>query len=184
MFHAAATSLGKSSFLFKCQQGTGITSMLGFIRGIACSALWGGFEGLDKLHVQYASMILLEMNQILLVRRENRKTFKDYEISSTFHLCLIQGITNSKNLKWYGHCTENFRSVRLSLPDYEVIVELYLTVFSFPHSTLSLNIKKFFAVYGNNMVLNATFVFKKSTLYSKNNLNYYSAFDQTRDCQH
>ena len=112
-------------------------------------------------------MILLEMNQILLVRRENRKTFKDYEISSTFHLCLIQGITNSKNLKWYGHCTENFRNVRLSLPDYEVIVELYLSVFSFPHSTLSLNIKKFFAVYDNNMVLNATFAFQKSTLYSK-----------------
>ena len=31
---SAATSLGKSSFLYKCQQGTD-TSMLGFIRGIA-----------------------------------------------------------------------------------------------------------------------------------------------------
>ena len=30
-----------------------------------------------------------------------------------------------------------------------------------------MNIKKFFAVYGDNMVPNATFVFKKSTLYSK-----------------
>ena len=84
LFHAAATSLGKSSFLFKCQPETDISSMLGFIRGIARSALWGGFEGLHKLHMQYASMILLEMNQILLVRRKIEKHSKTTKLVRHF----------------------------------------------------------------------------------------------------
>jgi hypothetical protein len=99
IFHSVANSIGLPSFLYKCQKGSNAVSLSRFIRGIASSGVWGGFVDYDKLHVQYAASLILEMRQAMQVKRAKKSLFKDFKIDHGFHLCILNSITSSISKK-------------------------------------------------------------------------------------
>ena len=73
--------------------------------------------------------------------------FKDFKIDHGFHLCILNSITSSISKKKVNRDFSSFRALHISMPNYNMMIKLYLTTFGFIHSTLNVNIEKFFHLY-------------------------------------